>query len=102
MIPQELSLDNIKKIYKKLSPYVLKTPFIKGSKIVDEILNTNSLISTNNVINTNNCLISVCKTKEKKRLVILSAIDNLIKGGAGQAIQNMNLKFDLKTTEGLK
>ena len=44
----------------------------------------------------------MCKTKGKKRLVILSAIDNLIKGGAGQAIQNMNLKFDLKTTEGLK
>ena len=44
----------------------------------------------------------MCKTTKKKRLVILSAIDNLIKGGAGQAIQNMNLKFDLKIAEGLK
>ena len=86
---------SINKIHKVLKDFHKKNQFVK-------ILNTNSLISTNNAINTNNCLISVCKTKEKKRLVILSAIDNLIKGGAGQAIQNMNLKFDLKTTEGLK
>ena len=86
---------SINKIHSILKNFHKKNQFVK-------ILNIDSLISTNNVINTNNCLISVCKTKEKKRLVILSAIDNLIKGGAGQAIQNMNLKFDLKTTEGLK
>ena len=60
------------------------------------------MISTNDVIKSNNCYISVCKTKYKNKIIILSAIDNLIKGGAGQAIQNMNLKFDLKTEEGLK
>ena len=86
---------SIDKIQNVLQNFHKKNQFVK-------ILNINSLISTNNAINTNNCLISVCKTKEKKRLVILSAIDNLIKGGAGQAVQNMNLKFDLKTTEGLK
>ena len=86
---------SINKIHKVLKDFHKKNQFVK-------ILNTNSLISTNNAINTNNCLISVCKTKEKKRLVILSAIDNLIKGGAGQAIQNMNLKFGFKTVEGLK
>ena len=86
---------SINKIHNVLKSFHKKNPFV-------HILNTDSLISTNNVINTNNCLISVCKTKEKKRLVILSAIDNLIKGGAGQAIQNMNLRFELKTTEGLK
>jgi N-acetyl-gamma-glutamyl-phosphate reductase len=32
----------------------------------------------------------------------LSAIDNLIKGGAGQAIQNMNLKFNFPEARGLK
>ena len=61
----------------------------------------NSLIGTNNVINTNNCLISVCKTKYKNRIIILSVIDNLIKGGAGQAVQNMNLRFNLKRNAGL-
>ena len=38
-------------------------------------------------------MISVCKTKYKNKIIILSAIDNLIKGGAGQAIQNMNNKI---------
>ena len=65
-------------------------------------MNINTLISTNDVINTNNCYISICKTKYKNKLVILSAIDNLIKGGAGQAIQNMNIKFGFKINEGLK
>ena len=59
-------------------------------------------MSTNDVINTNNCNISICKTKYKNKIIILSAIDNLIKGGAGQAIQNMNLKFGFKMDEGLK
>ena len=59
------------------------------------------MISTNDVINTNNCIISVCKTKYKNRVIILSAIDNLIKGGSGQAIQNMNIKFNFKQSEGL-
>ena len=79
-------------IIKKLSIFYQKDNFVK-------ILKQNSLISTNDVINTNNCHISVCKTKYKNKIVILSAIDNLIKGGAGQAIQNLNLKFNfpLKT-----
>ena len=44
----------------------------------------------------------MCETNDKKKLVILSAIDNLIKGGAGQAIQNFNIKFGFNTDEGLK
>ena len=62
----------------------------------------NSLISTNDVINTNDCFISICKTKNKNKYVILSAIDNLIKGGSGQAIQNMNIKFNLPEGRGLQ
>ena len=72
-----------------------KNSFIK-------ILKNNSLVSTNEVINTNNCIISICRTKYKNRIIILSAIDNLIKGGAGQAVQNMNIKFNFKKYEGLK
>ena len=75
--------------------------FYKKDKFV-HILKNDSLISTNNVINTNNCYISICKTKNKNKIVILSAIDNLIKGGAGQAVQNMNMKFNLNINEGLK
>ena len=61
-----------------------------------------NLISTNDVINTNNCYISICKTQYKNKIIILSAIDNLIKGGAGQAVQNMNIKFGFKINEGIK
>ena len=66
-----------------------------------KILKTNALLSTNDVINTNNCLISVCKSKFKNKIIILSAIDNLIKGGAGQAVQSLNNKFNYPETTGL-
>ena len=66
-----------------------------------KILKADSLVSTNDVINTNNCYISVCKTKYKNKIIILSAIDNLIKGGAGQAIQNLNIKFKFPLKTGL-
>ena len=75
--------------------------FYKNSSFT-KVLEKDRLISTNDVINTNNCHISVCKTKYKKKLVILSAIDNLIKGGAGQAVQNMNIKYNFPETMGLK
>ena len=80
------------KVIKKLFSFYKKDSFVK-------ILKPDSLISTNEVIDTNNCVISVCKSKYKNKIIILSAIDNLIKGGAGQAVQNLNMKFNfpLKT-----
>ena len=86
---------NIDKIQKCLNQYYKKKSFVK-------VLKANSLISTNDVIGTNNCYLSICKTKNKNKYIILSAIDNLIKGGAGQAIQNMNIKFKFSETLGLK
>ena len=59
-------------------------------------------LRTENVINTNFCEISVCKLVYKNKILILSAIDNLIKGAGGQAIQNMNLIFGLNEKLGLK
>lgn len=50
---------------------------------------------------TNFAQIQVQVDERTNRLVILSAIDNLGKGAAGQAIQNMNLLFDLPETKGL-
>lgn len=52
------------------------------------------------VVNTNKCLISL--EKHDGELVITSVIDNLLKGAAGQAVQNMNLMFGLEETTGLK
>ena len=81
--------------------YEILYDFYKNEKFV-KILKKDTLISTNDVINTNNNYISVCKTKNKNKIIILSALDNLIKGGAGQAIQNMNIRFNFKSDEGLK
>ena len=52
-------------------------------------------------MNTNFCSISVCKTRIKDRVVIFSAIDNLVKGAAGQAIQNMNLIYNFTEDKSL-
>ena len=86
---------NIKKLEKTLNTEYSNSRFVK-------VLKTGSPLSTNEVINTNNCSIVICKTKYKNRVIILSAIDNLIKGGAGQAIQNMNLKFNFPIDKGLQ
>ena len=85
---------SFKKILAELKSTYKKNRFVK-------VENENTLLSTNEVINTNNCHISLCKTKHKNKYIILSIIDNLIKGGAGQAIQNMNIKFNFKESEGL-
>ncbi|AUR51274.1 N-acetyl-gamma-glutamyl-phosphate reductase [Aquella oligotrophica] len=53
------------------------------------------------VIGTNNCNISLHLDQRTGYLIIISAIDNLIKGASGQAIQNMNLMFGLPETSGL-
>jgi N-acetyl-gamma-glutamyl-phosphate reductase len=57
---------------------------------------------TKYVRGTNFCLICPTITSKTGRLVIISCLDNLIKGGAGQAIQNMNLMFGLPETAGLE
>ena len=51
------------------------------------------------VVNTNKCVIQLEKVGTK--LVIHSAIDNLLKGASGQAVQNMNLMFGLDECAGL-
>ncbi len=50
---------------------------------------------------TNFCDIGVKFDPATGRAVVVSAIDNLVKGAAGQAVQNMNLAFGLPETEGL-
>ena len=83
-----------KKVNSVLKSYYKNDIFVNIAK-------NNTPLSTNDVINTNNCIISVCKSKFKDKIIILSVIDNLIKGGSGQAVQNMNILFNLKENEGL-
>ena len=49
----------------------------------------------------NLCRIAVHRPQGADMVVVLSVIDNLVKGAAGQAIQNMNLMFGLPETMGL-
>ena len=81
-------INNLKKFYKK-------SKFIK-------IMKKNTHLSTNSVINTNLCKISVCELQTENKLLIISVIDNLIKGGSGQAIQNFNKIYSFNSSEGLK
>ncbi|WBW95699.1 N-acetyl-gamma-glutamyl-phosphate reductase [Oceanirhabdus sp. W0125-5] len=62
---------------------------------------TKELPETRWVKNSNFCDISFRIDKRTGRIIVVSAIDNLMKGAAGQAIQNMNIMFGLKETKGL-
>lgn len=61
---------------------------------------SDSAIHLKQVVNTNKCIISL--EKHGNKVLITSVIDNLLKGAAGQAVENMNLMFGLKEDAGLK
>jgi len=86
---------NVNKIIKTLIKYYKKNEFIK-------IMKKNNQLGSGNVLNTNNCEISVCETRIKNKFIIFSAIDNLVKGASGQAVQNMNVIFRFPENLGLK
>ena len=85
----------LEEVYSTLKKFHTKNIFVKLHKI-------NTAMGNGNVLNTNNCEISICKTRYKKKIVIFSSIDNLVKGASGQAIQNMNLIYKFKENLGLK
>jgi len=92
----ELKKDSSsKKLRNELIKYYKNNRFIK-------ILKLNSELGSGNVLNTNNCEISICDTRIKNKVVIFSAIDNLIKGASGQAVQNMNLIYKFPESFGLR
>ncbi|MBT9131887.1 N-acetyl-gamma-glutamyl-phosphate reductase [candidate division NPL-UPA2 bacterium Unc8] len=61
----------------------------------------NELPEIRAISGTNYCQIGLHIDRSMKRIVIISALDNLIKGAAGQAIQNMNIMCGFNETEGL-
>jgi N-acetyl-gamma-glutamyl-phosphate reductase len=60
------------------------------------------LPNTAYVRGSNFCDIGIYADPRTGRVVVVSAIDNLVKGASGQAVQNMNLMMGLDETEGLK
>ena len=92
------SIDNLN--YNS-SKQITLVKFYRNSKFI-KILKLNSPLGSGNVLNTNNCEISICDTRFKNKVVIFSAIDNLVKGASGQAIQNMNQLYKYPEYLGLR
>jgi N-acetyl-gamma-glutamyl-phosphate reductase len=66
------------------------------------VLNTPDEVAVGNVVRSNYCDVSAAVIERSNQLVISSALDNLVKGAAGQALQNMNIMCGLIETAGLK
>ncbi len=79
-----------KQIFQLFKDYYESHPFTHVS---------HEVIYMKQVVNTNKCIVQPEKVGTK--LVVHSVIDNLVKGASGQAVQNMNLMFDLDETMGL-
>lgn len=72
----------------------------KDESFVD-VMPPGSHPETRSVRASNLCRIAVHRPEGSDMVVVLSVIDNLVKGAAGQAVQNMNIMFGLRETEGL-
>ena len=83
-----------KEYYKTIKNFYVDEPFIK-------IYSGNKIPQVKEVQNTNNLAVNLFSDYSKRKIVIVSCIDNLVKGAAGQAIQNMNIMFDFEETESL-
>ncbi len=91
LINKDLKQSDIYKIYKN---FYSKELFVK-------VLPEGIYANTKNVRYTNFCHISPFVDERTKKLIIVSAIDNMVKGASGQAIQNMNIILSLRESTGL-
>ena len=85
------SADNLLSLYQERYK---NEPFV-------QVLDSGALPETKHVRASNQCILSVSKPYDADTVVVLSVIDNLVKGAAGQAVQNMNLMFAINETTGL-
>jgi N-acetyl-gamma-glutamyl-phosphate reductase len=88
VVSADKSLEEMKKLYKD---FYAGHPFT----IVSD-----DTVDLKQVVNTNKCLIGL--EKEGDKIVVHSAIDNLIKGASGQAVHNMNLMCGIEETAGIR
>ncbi|HOM26625.1 MAG TPA: N-acetyl-gamma-glutamyl-phosphate reductase [bacterium] len=86
-LKEKISSEDIQNLY---IDFYKNEPFVR-------IMNYGVSASVKNVFDTNFCDIGI-KIVDEKNLVITSAIDNLVKGASGQAVQNMNIIFGFKET----
>lgn len=91
-LKKSLGEEKLAKIYKD---FYRQDPFIR-------ILPSGSFPQTKEVRGSNDCAIGFRQDTRVGRLVVITAIDNLVKGAAGQAVQNMNLMYGWPEVEGLR
>ncbi len=91
-LSREATLNDISELYDEMYK---NEPFIR-------LLDSPSLPATQQVRGSNYCDISVNLDERTGRLIIVSAIDNIVKGASGQAVQNMNLMYGFAEDAGLQ
>lgn len=91
MLKKSISLPSL---HAHFQTFYKAEPFVR-------ILPLGELPQTKNVVHTNYCDIGISLDSRMRRVLVFAAIDNLVKGAAGQAVQNMNLLFNRPETEGL-
>ena len=126
-IEQELTLAAGREIIATFTPHlvpmnrgILATIYVRlvsGAKIEDlrntlleqykkepfvHIMAPGKSPATRHVRGSNRCAIGIFEDRVRGQVIILSALDNLVKGASGQAIQNFNLMFGLSETTGLE
>ena len=93
-------------LYARLVDRTTDVQALFEQRYVDEpfvdMLPAGSHPETRSVKGANDCRLAVHLAPDGQTLVVLSVIDNLVKGAAGQAVQNMNIMFSLDEREGLK
>lgn len=89
---EKIKEEEILKIYKE---FYKNEPFVR-------VLEKGSFPETRNVYGSNYCDIGIKVDERTNRVIVISAIDNLVKGASGQAIQNMNLIYGFEETRGLE
>jgi N-acetyl-gamma-glutamyl-phosphate reductase len=87
---KSMSKDALLKLYRD---FYRGEPFVR---VLDDLPQINFIVGSNY------CDIGLEPAAATKRLVVVSTIDNLVKGASGQAIQNMNLMFGIDETRGLE
>jgi N-acetyl-gamma-glutamyl-phosphate reductase len=75
--------------------------FYKGKRWI-RVFPASSLPEIQFSVHTNYCDLGFCLASDGRRLVVVSCLDNLLKGAAGQAVQNMNLMYGWDEAEGLQ
>ncbi|MCX7626659.1 MAG: N-acetyl-gamma-glutamyl-phosphate reductase [Candidatus Sumerlaeaceae bacterium] len=93
-LAEDESLPTVDELYQILSEAYAGEPFVR-------VYPPDSLPQIEAVANTNYCDLGVRVDPRTRTVVVISVTDNLLKGAAGQAVQNMNIMFGIEETTGL-